>query len=227
MTEPTHNNVNTHDPRHEVLDKLIELYLGRGFGNVTKAELDTAFFDAILRTNKLADDAATSVAMRTLGISSAKYGRLKASLELKQGRTRDLDADLRHLLRTPATLRSGERIALHVDSALLRAHIRDVLHAKNVAVDGAFARELVVLNIDGYATLLATYAPTTRVAELQRALHLSVSDNLTDRREAISTAIAKAVAKQLGSDILHDLATEAISGSQELFSELIAWLLSG
>ena len=220
MTVPTNIVATTYDSRHQVLDELIALYLGRGFGNVTKAELDTAFYDAILRTGRLAPDANTSVAMRILGVSSAKHARLKASLELKRDRTPDLDTALKDLLRTPVTLKAKDRVALHVDSALLRAYIRDMLFQQHIAVDGSFARELVVLNVQGYATLLALYVPTTWVERVRAGASLVEMP----AKELLRVTLRALLDHQLNQHAFNTFVADALEGSAHAVERAVAWL---
>ena len=140
------------------MEKILENYLKRGFGTMTKNDFEVAIFHYLLQDNQYADLSNYEMS-RKLRIPESKVVRLRYEESLKYQGT-DTDEDVKYLRKLSECLqkvrlyKGKDTITLSIEDKATRLFLKSLLKQDNRIIDGSFNSELVVLQCEDYVYLL-------------------------------------------------------------------------
>ena len=135
---------------------VIDEYLNRGFGSMTKNDFEVWIFHQLLQ-NQLKDKSNYEISRR-LKIPESKVKRLRYEADLKFVDEKESEErrkqELNRLLEKAVVKRSGTLIQFVVEDPALRKYLDYKLKQKNTFSDSSFNSEIVSISIDDYEILL-------------------------------------------------------------------------
>jgi len=140
------------------MEKILENYLKRGFGTMTKNDFEVAIFHYLLQDNQYAGLSNYEMS-RKLRIPESKVVRLRYEESLKYQGT-DTDEDVKYLRKLSECLQKVRlykdkgTITLSIEDKATRLFLKSLLKQNNRIIDGSFNSELVVLQCEDYVYLL-------------------------------------------------------------------------
>lgn len=140
------------------MEKILENYLKRGFGTMTKNDFEVAIFHYLLQDSQYADLSNYEMS-RKLRIPESKVVRLRYEESLKYQGT-DTDEDVKYLRKLSECLQKVRlykdkgTITLSIEDKATRLFLKSLLKQNNRIIDGSFNSELVVLQCEDYVYLL-------------------------------------------------------------------------
>ncbi len=140
------------------MEKILENYLERGFGTMTKNDFEVAIFHYLLQDNQYGSLSNYEMS-RKLRIPESKVVRLRYEESLKYQGT-DTDEDVKYLRKLSECLQKVRlykdkgTITLSIEDKATRLFLKSLLKQNNRIIDGSFNSELVVLQCEDYVYLL-------------------------------------------------------------------------
>jgi len=176
------------------MQKLLDYYLNRGFGSMTKNDFEVYIFNHLLHTQlKGESDYAISVFLK---IPESKVKRLRYESELKFG-----ELDGQHYskqfmgLLAKAILRPNhdKQVYFSVENVALRKFISAKLKEGGRFLDSSFNSELVVIHVDDLAYLITQCTEDAEKKDILDQLNLQVSKNKDENNKLFEKEIKEGI----------------------------------
>ena len=128
-------------------NELIERYLVKGFGSMTKNDFEVAIFNELLKDDEYKElsDYKLSVKLR---IPESKVKRLRYEVNLKYPKDENYTQKFLDLLSKSKVYNEGKTIKIIVEDKSIRQYIKDKMYENNMIIDTSFNSDLIITNID-------------------------------------------------------------------------------
>jgi hypothetical protein len=204
----------------EYCHQFLNRYLERGFGTLSKREIDRLVFALLVDTKRVADLEDHFAASRQLKVTPAKAANL--AYEYKLHRQPNLGADeLRQrfgeLLRNTNLGKAQHKVALEVRDRVLREEVeQEILRLKLAAPDYSFNRNLLLLDFQTFSALVSAFAGEAAMKRIEAELkkHKELPQGLPSP-QALLTKLLEHAAGRAGDELstrLFDLAEIVLTG---------------
>lgn len=165
-------------------NQLIDRYLKRGFGSMTKNDFEVAIFNELLLT-QLIGKSNYEISL-FLKISETKVKRLRYESELKYGKhdEKSLKERMEELLTNTHFQADGRKIQFIIENQFIRSYLDNKLKGKGLFSDRSFNSEIVNIDAKSFITILK---------------EMQLDDNIiTDVRNTSLIEAIKGAAKAIG-----------------------------
>ena len=129
------------------MNTLIDSYLKKGFGSMTKNDFEVAIFNELLKDDEYKDlsDYKLSVKLR---VPETKIKRLRYEVNLKYSKDENYTQKFLDLLSKSKVYNEGKTIKIIVEDKSIRQYIKDKMYENNMIIDTSFNSDLIITNID-------------------------------------------------------------------------------
>jgi hypothetical protein len=172
------------------LDAFLLAYLNPAFGALPKAEVELLVLRLLAQLGAVSERPSVYELVSTLKVTRSKARRLIYDQELRSRTSRELDEDIRVLLRKPILQKRGDSFALEIENPLLADHVRAKLKELGHVTDGSFSPSLVTLTVDAMVALIEIqFSDAQRSAALEALVKAGAPDKSI--RGALRAALKK------------------------------------
>ncbi len=202
----------------DIFIELIKAYSTPAYGSMSKRDFDILLFIQLQKLGVFEKNPEIYELVSELRVTRAKARNLLYESKLRQTSKKELDEELKNLLKRPMLIKDGDKIGIEIDNPYLIDHLRAKLKKLNHITDGSFSPELVRLTTDAYISLFDSYLDNTSKKELTKVLV-----NIGAKADTSFKGLLKGVLKKLGSKI----ADEAGGRVAESIGDYLEPLLTG
>lgn len=135
--------------------EFLELYLQRGFGCMTKSEIELQIFYLLKEKNVISSDSNYQIS-RELRIPEAKVKKLIYDSDLKYGKMDDkqMKDEFENTICEKRFKVENGKITINITNKLLQEYLANELAKNNAYHDTSFNRNLMVIHADAFVELL-------------------------------------------------------------------------
>lgn len=213
------------------LDEFLTSFLDPAFGALPKAEVELLVLRLLTQVGAVGERPSVYELVSKLRVTRAKARRLIYDQDLRCRTPKELDSDLRQLLRKPLILKRGDLFALEIENPLLSDHLRAKLQSLGHVTDGSFSPSLVTLTVDAMAALIeeqlseadrsATFDALVKAGAPDKTLKGVLKSALKKLGEKIADDTGEAIAEEV-SNYLGPLLDSGRSAITSAFKSLFA-----
>ncbi len=222
-------DVHTHlksvpDPKvRDALGLILASYLSPAFGSLTKREIDLLIFNALERIGYIEENPTLYSLVQKLRVTRSKARALLYEQELRRLGERDLDQQVRDVLKHPVLQRQGELFVLEVENPLLSDHLRARVQALGYASDSSFSPSLVKLSDDAIIALLDDMLDEKTKAGVRKEF---IKAGLPDKSfrgflKDVVKALARKAADEAGSRVIEKVWGPIVDGAFDGLAKVI------
>jgi hypothetical protein len=187
----------------------LERYTERGFGTLTKKEVDRLVFQLLVETGDLKGELDSFAVARQLKISPTKAAGLIYEYELFQPTVRDeawLKAQFGELLKHTRMGKSDkDKIKLEVRDRLLREEIENFIRSRKLGPvpDYRLNRNLLEIEFDAFCELMLQLSDETSLKKIKEELLRKnlITNDYPQAKELISILIRSAIDRAFNESI--------------------------
>lgn len=201
------------------MNKVLDLYLKRGFGSMNKNDFEVWIFSQLL-TSRFNDKSNYEISLE-LKIPESKVKRLRYEADLKYSNNsadeyfKKLDA----LLKKSILKENGESIRFVIEDVSLRYFLDSHLKKDGRFSDTSFNSEIVTIDLDDLEYLLCQVNPSGELKEKFESLGRNKANNNISLKELIKKGL-EASAKEGGKIITSKIVDLSIAGITQIISHL-------
>lgn len=188
------------------------------FGSISKRDVDIQLFIMLQELDIFGKNPEIYELVSKLKVTRAKARNLLYESKLRQTNKKDLDEELKEMLKTPIFFKDNDKIGIEIDNPYLIDHLRAKLKQLNYITDGSFSPELVRLTNDAFVSLFESYLPE----DSKKKIHDEFV-KIGAEKDTSLKGVLKGVFKKLGSKI----ADEAGGQIAESIGEYLGPLIKG
>lgn len=162
-------NKNSDADLKRVFLELVDAYCNPSFGTMPKREFDILLFSKLCDLGVFPSLDIYEI-QSLLKVTQAKARNLVYERQLRSMTTKDLDARLKDMLKTPILEVGKGGVKLDVDNPLLMDHLKHKLKELKHFSDGSFSKDIVVIKPAAYVDLYLEYYKDIKIEELTQNL---------------------------------------------------------
>ena len=205
--------------------EFLDVYLLRGFGNMTKSELDVLIF-SLIRKYVLSEMSIFEIS-RSLKISESKVRTLIYESDLKYSDTKEetLKKKFGQLVENLKFKIENDKIMFSIEDKLLRSFISSKISEIGAFSNTSFNRNMMVIHSDMFIDLLTNLYGKENISRLECELSKRMSTTKTSSiLKSCFNEFLKGAAKETGVQIVKLLVSVFTGGStniHEIINKLI------
>ncbi|MGM9818080.1 MAG: hypothetical protein ACI30B_03755 [Paludibacteraceae bacterium] len=148
------------------LDIVIQNYIKRGFGSMTKNDFEVWIFGTLLQMQEYKGKSNYELSI-LLRIPETKVKRLRYESALKNVNPNTVYKEEVYKLLDKVLLRvNDKKIVFQVEDIMIKSYISSILKQNGRMLDSSFNQELIVLHIDDFQYLARAVYPNGKVEEV-------------------------------------------------------------
>jgi hypothetical protein len=183
------------DQTKKALEEFLTAYMNPSFGTLPKTELELIVLRLLAQIGAVLERPTVYELISGLKVTRSKARRLIYEQELRTRTPKELDEDIRRILRRPILQKRGDSFALEIENPLLSDHIRAKLKTLGHVTDGSFSASLITLTVDAMVALIEGQLSAPQKSEALDALIAAGAPEKT------INGVLKSALKKLGAKI--------------------------
>ncbi|HHF2869659.1 TPA: hypothetical protein ACPJZQ_004854 [Vibrio alginolyticus] len=177
-------NIDNNDKKVEFLDFLLERYLERGFGTLSKSEIDMLMMHLIMKYSDLKYKPNHEISL-DLKLTETKVKNLihRGKLQFIDNHEDYVKAEFLALLHKSKLETSKSKVVMVIEDAFVKQGIQARLKSLGYFADNSFNAELVKISLDSFYELLRSFYSEDDIALFEEELNTALEKDEENKIE--------------------------------------------
>ncbi|HCG7120905.1 TPA: hypothetical protein NJ321_004562 [Vibrio parahaemolyticus] len=219
-------NIDNNDKKVEFLDFFLKRYLERGFGTLSKSEIDMLLMHLIMEHSDLKYKPNHEVSL-DLKLSETKVKNLihKAKLQFIENHDEYVKAEFLALLHKSKLETSKSKVIMVIEDAFVKQGIQARLKSLGHFADNSFNAELVKISLSSFYDLLRSFYEASDVALFEQEINEALENDDENKIEfkGLLKSFLEGASAKAGEKGMEALFAVATGGLSEIGN--IGWLV--